>query len=678
MDGLTIENFWKQRLHGRLAEPSRPVQGWHYKSTALDTFVEAPLAASGDFDTGQDPMTAEVLLVAAPGAVGKSTLARQIAAATNAIYVDLAEAEAVGGTSLSGSLAKSGLYGDWERGEVAVLIDGLDEARLRVTQQGFEAFLKDIGESASGRPLPTILFGRTGAIGDAWLELEETGAKTAVLEIGYYEPEAAARFAETGLRAIDPDRSHETPQREAIEQILTGLRARTEGDRGRFAGYAPVLSAVAERVALDSNPSGLIAEIQRGKQPITLGSVLTAIMERERKKLSGLQFEDSSLVNTLYDEKEQLNRLACVRYGAKPPPIVPMSANDAQIYGSAIETWVAEHPFLNGSKGASAVFDAIIVSAALNDPTLSISAINEELMKGAAANPFLSEFFVRDDSNTLQHLNPELVGVVYNSLRAQLSLGQTANLSLDAVETEDELERLAVDVEIAIERGGVSPSRILKFSSDQVGVFRLGPHVGDVDATLPDGTVELGPGPELVLVAPVSIQCQRLKVTSSKVVIEGIVGQAEATVALEADEFDGASVSSVPIVRGANFAAAWPNVRQHPWTAFASDPLEVADPGIGEGLRRLRKFIIAFRSHSKGALKRYRAKLDHARMTKGSGKVILEKLVAENILSVDGAMYVLDPDALAKKAGATYSAAMSQNYSESTVAFVRLAIAQRP
>jgi hypothetical protein len=46
---------------------------------------------------------------------------------------------------------------------VGILIDALDEARLRVTQEAFEAFLRDV-DQLSRRSMPTVLFGRTGAI----------------------------------------------------------------------------------------------------------------------------------------------------------------------------------------------------------------------------------------------------------------------------------------------------------------------------------------------------------------------------------------------------------------------------------------------------------------------------------------------------------------------------------
>ena len=71
--------------------------------------MEAPLAVSQEFTEVGDADFSPIILVSAPGAVGKSTLARQIAFETNSIYVDLAEADVVGGNTLSGGIRRSGL-----------------------------------------------------------------------------------------------------------------------------------------------------------------------------------------------------------------------------------------------------------------------------------------------------------------------------------------------------------------------------------------------------------------------------------------------------------------------------------------------------------------------------------------------------------------------------------------
>ena len=200
------------------------------------------------------------------------------------MYLDLAKADPVGGNTFSGGLVRSGLYAAWEAQTTTVLVDGLDEARMRVTQEAFEAFLHDIAVLSKGRRIPIVLFGRSGAIQDTWLILEEQGAATAVLEIGYYGPEAAVDFALSRIQAVRPGASF-TVERKAVNLLLARLRAQTETDGDRFAGYAPVLQAVADRVAREPNPGALVAQIERGTQPVTLLLVAWAILERERGKL---------------------------------------------------------------------------------------------------------------------------------------------------------------------------------------------------------------------------------------------------------------------------------------------------------------------------------------------------------------------------------------------------------
>ena len=268
MPDYTIQNFWQPRLTVQRMPSANLIGGWSFVAQGLPTFKEAPLGLSLELNAEADPFKSPILLISAPGAVGKSTLARQIAFETGAVYVDLAEAEPVGSNTLVGGLVKSGLYDGWQADTVGILIDGLDEARLRVTQEAFEAFLRDVDQLSGGRSVPTVLFGRTGAIQDAWLVL----SGTAVLEIGYYGPEAAADFAVALLRADCPNSAHPAIEREAIELLLSRLREHTEIDGDRFAGYAPVLQTVAQRVIREGNASALVAEIEAGAQPVTLNT----------------------------------------------------------------------------------------------------------------------------------------------------------------------------------------------------------------------------------------------------------------------------------------------------------------------------------------------------------------------------------------------------------------------
>ncbi|MFS8042417.1 hypothetical protein ACI7CM_14620 [Xanthobacter sp. AM33] len=587
-------------------------------------------------------------------------------------YIDLAEADPVGGNTLSGGLLKSGTYENWQNETSTVLIDGLDEARLRVTQEAFEAFLSDVAEIAAKRRVPTVLFGRTGAIQDAWIILSDQ-IPVSVLEIGYYDPAKAEEFALARLVAINPKNPHLTSCRDAIGVVLGKLRENTAQDGDRFAGYAPVLKVVADEVA-QSNPAALIARIKAGGQPITLQDIVKTILDREHEKLTTLTLEQTELMDRLYLPEEQLHRLVARVYRQPTPGLPKMSPNDAKAYSDALEGWVPEHPFLDGgNKASSSVFEAVIAAQAVRTPQTSDIAITKELARGAAANPFLSEFyFLQQQTNFVQ---PEHIGVIYSSMRARLSLGDTASLTIDGTESTDELEALRAEIEISITRGDMDGTQIRSFESEQAGRVRLGSHTQDVDISAPQATVDIGGAQETVLVAPVSIQCGRLELSTERLIVESPPGSPDGAISLEADQAETGTITGVPILNGEiTLSVSWPNSMAHPWTSFSVAPSISPDPRVDEALRRFRKFVIAFRSHSKGSLKRYRAKLEHERMTKGSGRVVLNHMISTGIISADMTMFTLHPEKLAELTAMSYSSCMSQQFTKEAEAFVSAAI----
>lgn len=638
-------------------------------------FLEAPLEPNEELAPGVDPMTAGVILVSAPGAVGKSTLARQVAFQTGAIYVDLALADPVGGNAMTGGLAKSGLYPAWQDGSVAVLIDGLDEARIRVTQEAFEAFLEDVLQLAGERSLPVVLFGRTGAVQDAWLVFADRGMEPAIVEIGYYSHEDSIDFSEARLANVKSAEVTVT-EREALELILDKLRSQTESDGDRFAGYAPVLQAVADRVAAATNPAVLVAQIRGGEQPVTLTTVADAILERERKKLDSLEFQDASVRQKLYTKDEQLDRLAARIYGLSAPNFPTMNAADAKIYSEALSTWVVEHPFMRTSTGASSVvFDAMIATHALQAESSEAASVRRELAKGAAANPFLAEFYIPDNS-VLRILPSGHVGIIYASLRARLSLGDSASLSIDGPEEGDNDGTMNADVEINVVRKDSLGPRVMHFETDQSEPLVLGSYLEDVSVFAPGASVEIGAGVEAVLVAPVSIQCQSLVLNAEKIVVDPSASSTQRqAVHFEASEAPLTRVAAVPTVRGdVKLSVIWPGSREYPWTGYSTIPAEGLDPRVEEGLRRFRRFVIAFRSHSKGSLARFKDKIEHSRMTKESGQLVLDHMVRMGIVTLDGPMYHLDPDKLGSVAGATYADCVARTFSEKTLEFIDSAV----
>ena len=677
---LAIDPFWTSRLDTVISPPLTPLPGWVQVTQPAPMFREAPLYSTDEFPSSFTPYDSSLLLVSAPGAVGKTTLAKQIAYCSGAIYVDLAQSDPVGGHTLSGGLVHANMYQSWTTATTTVLLDGLDEARLRVTQEAFEAFLADVLVLSTGRALPTVVFGRSGSIQEAWYALAQRGFEAPVLEIGYYFESEAIEFAHARLRSAAPNRLHPDVDRRAIALLLERIRSQTKSDGDRFAGYAPVLQAVSEQVGNEGNPAALVAEIEKGTQPVTLHDVAISILKRERTKLEPLTFEDPNLSEVLYSTAEQLSRLSAKVYGATPPALLSMSPSDAKTYENALRTWVDDHPFLDGTgQASSAVFGAVIATSAMRGASsrrVQEEAVQRELAKGIAANPFLSEIYLNELAEEEEtHIPPEHVGVVYASLRARLSLGDTASLGIEMGSAAEGEAILRTEVEITQSRKREDSPRIIILETDSDGFIRLGTHVEDVEVEAPDCCVEVGPSNEAVLVAPVSVQCGLLSIDASRLIVEPSQGGAIGAVFLQAREFSEHKLTSVPVLRGhATLSACWPNVTSYPWTSFAAEVAGHDDDLVEEALRRLRKFVISFRSHSRGSLARFRGKIEHRRMTKGTGRAVLDQMLAEGILELRESMYFLDPDRLAETTGLSYLDCMECRFGERAVEFVQRAV----
>lgn len=685
----TIADFWLRRLTTSDRGSTSALPGWGYVDNGLVTFVEAPLRLSPKFGE-VDPERAGVVLVSAPGAVGKTTLAKQIAFETGALLVDLAKADPVGANTLVGGLAEAGVYQQFLQGSVALIVDGLDEARMRVTQEGMAAFMRDVVKLGSENRRPIVLLGRTGSIEDAWLWLTDEGVNPPVLEIGYYEEEEAGEFARRQVQHIRDEAVPREPDRRAVDLILKQIRNQTLMDGGSFAGYSPVLIAVAKKVAPppgagSMNTQELISRIERGTEALTLDGITRSILLREQEKVSGLNLEDEGIRPLLYTPDEQIRRLVCRLYGCTLSFNLPsMSSADQERYSNALESWFPEHPFLDGEgRGASsAVFSGLLAAHALREKDAAVTVLSAELARGTAANPFLAEFYISllDQGQQPPHIQPEHLGAIYASIRSRLSIGDFASLTVDG-ETDDEDADSTGMAEIEIARGGQDGDKEpLRFRIDAGGTLLFGSHLEDADVTMPLGEISLGYGAEVSLVAPIFFEARSLSIDADRLIVEEAPGKDNGAaqmnaVQLIATEAHVERVGGRPVRRGrVTFEVTWPHSEAYPWTDFSILPPQQTDPRVEEGLRRLKKILRLFRSHSRNQLAKYKAAIDHRRRTKGVGRLIRDQLVAEGILTVKEPMYHLDPDRLADATGLNFHDVRATKVHPATVEFIGRAL----
>lgn len=658
-----------------------PLPGWNNGCTHDESYVPAQLTLRNSFDD----LSQNVWLIGAPGAVGKSTLAKEIAAATGAIYLDLAEAATVAGNYMVGGLVYTNLLDSWKSGQAAVLIDALDEARLRVTQSGFEAFLADVAAVAKLGKHPVILLGRVGIIEEAWTIFSELqGFKPPIFDIELFKQDEAERFVLARLVKLSksmnpvttrleyPDlaqalETHRSVYMDAIHRIVVGLQELSVHDADKFVGYAPVLDAVATVIASLSNPARIGDEMQRVLEGEVLNRLTKEILSRETGKLvTQVSASTPGLPSGLYEPAEQLERLACRLFKLPPPPIPAyLAQHQVAAYEQAVQAMLPQHPFLDGTGNApsSAVFAAATIAAALSCNRKDVASGAERYAGSAqhTPNPFLFDFYKRSGASPA-NIPTEHIGLIFESVLARSEPGDTVRLSIEGSENG------VLDVEIIVDHIGREATR-LEYSAPSNGTIRIGRRVVGVAIDAEDAAVELGTGDQLELVAPVSINARSLKLSCDQMVVKADNNALDGNmVTLEASELTTSPSIAAPLVRhGAKLQVAWPNSASYPWSTFSAPAVQEEDPRTGDALRALRRLTMAFRSHSKGQLARFKDKIEHARMLKGDiGSKVLAKLVGDDVIRLKGHMYYLDPDALGAVVGTSFLDVKMKSYSDIT------------
>jgi len=667
--------------------------GLRYIANGLPEFVGPDLTPSGGVEHPEEP---RVLIISAAGAVGKSTLANEIAHSRQAPIWDLAQADAVGGNSLTGQISSSfgfALAGDVStrlvNGELFVIVDALDEARVKANEAGFEAFVRNIAEVASAaNGVCFVLLGRTQTSLWTWLLLEDAGVATNLMSIRPFTREQAEQYIEARIGQMDEGArrriaEHRGPFEEAREIVLGLLERAVGGDAGttedsvrEFLGYAPVLETVAVLLGKEGNYQELIGDLtamsqEPGSQierPLrVLQHVVDRLMERERtQKLQHNirpALENVATANgwnawdTLYTADEQAGRLLGVILSRNVNACPDMPPPVRAAYEERLSEWLPEHPFLReGERPANKVFESYLFALGMREYLTELSRHVETRVAAADYRPsrLLADFYILLGEEAGEEVVAKRqIGHLYDSLLAGETDSLQVRLSVEDGDPDDDEgdEGATAEGEFelvysAADAGGRERAETRSFRIEENGAaltFRRQLK----DATIVSrGTVvlggvvddfELGPG--------VDIRCGRLELHSAGLTVRRAARKGEADgVALEAQECD-SQLSRRPVARG-EFTVFWPGSEAYPWTEFAGEPAERDDDvHMHEVTRRLRRIVLTLRSHSKGSLARFQDKVEHRRVLNGAmGEALLHRLREDGIMELKESFYHWVPE----------------------------------
>ncbi len=373
-----------------------------------------------------------LVLITAPGAMGKSAAAEAIAATTRMPYVDLGTIR-VGASTLTGELTKAvgeENYSSFMRalraGEAALILDSSDEAQLRVGRDNYLAFLEDLAYLVrDAKPSQQIvMLGRRDSTETTLIALGDRGIQPPVYRIAPLSHRQASDLIDvtldSGSERTGVHRQHAVPFGQFRDALFTDLAnalepgVASEGldywpEVEHFVGYPPVVVALAERLDGEDNPKAALEELNatpRSGLPQLRGTLLRGvvekIMERERSKVrrrvsDALHIKpDDPIRNSFYDLDEQalrlLNMTGTVGLLIDHPAI--LEPVDRIKYDRLLKSFVLDHPFIFNGAFANSVFSDYVRAWAVSSSLSKVYAENRSKFFASLpkAGPFFTHF----------------------------------------------------------------------------------------------------------------------------------------------------------------------------------------------------------------------------------------------------------------------------------------------
>lgn len=421
-----------------------------------------------NFSESTSNNAAKFILFSAPGATGKSALAKHVCHSRNGIYWDLPDNK-VAEFSFQGAISEAVGFANISRfieslknGETFLVIDAFDEAEAGSGRTGIEFFLRDLNNVTSGcNNICTILLARTESAIFIKNYFINNNISFKHFEVGYFAEYNAKTYIKNGLNRLH------VPLTNIVnncidEQFKEIKRILMDTNTDAFLGYAPVLNALATSYDVDRNTLNLLKNITNSDNNCELlKTILVDLLIRERDKfIKALkvklpQLKDFS--DSVYNNDEQLYRIfGMILFNdstlfASIDASIPLEFHEE--YLEVIGTQLPQHPYIQAKEKETNVYydftgtafrDFVIAYVLSSDDTRDF--VDEYLSENKKYCPsqMLIEFY-SIFSNKM--ISGKHIPLMYNSYKAHAQLGDKISIYING-------DKNDCSIEFGLEREG--------------------------------------------------------------------------------------------------------------------------------------------------------------------------------------------------------------------------------
>lgn len=534
--------------------------------------------------------------ISARGATGKSAMAAELSRRLGAPLWSLGEDKAVSGDALTARL--SAFLGvvdplaEAASGQIPlVIIDGMDEARLRVTGVSWDEFMASLAEYA-GVGVHLVILGRKRTIEDVWFSLVDAVPDISWYEISHFNESQQSEYVDLrALRGAPPPSDTYLAARRAVLAQLNGASDSALDEA--FAGYAPVLDAVAALLKPGVNYQTVINDFEgsgiTGTRLKILRRILQALLEREQGKVEPLAQDLGLRTVDVFSPEEQLQWLSADLLGGSQPRLEWCPEPKRAEYAERVVQFLLDHPFREGHAWASPVFSSYVGFMQMD------AAEPASLMPIARTSGLLFEFAAAGAPEGLVINEPEFAAL-HASLMAGQWVSSTSVVSVRSDKSDDdtgEPETATAQLVLAQpdETSTVLEATILL---DRAGRLELVGPLANVDVEFSGAVVVTPSGASIDLGPEVFLRARSIELAGSSLQVSKDTSPAETTgptVELEATETFQTHAVLIGNVPSSDLSIVVPKEHKlvYPWIQYRADPYD--DPNGAATDERARRFL---------------------------------------------------------------------------------------
>jgi len=527
-------------------------------------FVEPALSEVVGHDSPPDAPV-DVHLIEARAAVGKTTLSRWLSNTSGCPVLDLAVVRVAEGSfrGLLPELERVGEDGSHvvetleggdglRSGSLTVIVDAIDEGRLRSGDANIEAFLAttwtELARRTERGARPAVVFlGRPQAIQLVADSLEifnlderstpPLGSRRSRVDF-FDEERSRSIVLKYAYAKADEEDNLETLERNpaAVQSLLNtyfdavGSALSMERDQlwtnyesAQFAGYAPVLELLGRLIGESKNPmlieASILGDSRRAWSVIenVCGRVFDREAEKMRKHLTGRFGSADGIPLHAYDRGEQVRTAIAAIEGRRideksARSTIAFEAHRRTEYLETVRQWVIEHPFLRIESGETG----------FSNPILGAIMAAEGLLHGGLDTRIRS----------VAELGRQ--GFLWSAMEHRADEASASGEPVPLIEGEsmDVIARSFVASEaesndlLVIQPAGHGAHRVLRSTPgrhrlvlETTSPVRLGPTIESIRAEVDHLIIRGATGGNVSMLGEVSLRCDRLDVQTERVVI---------------------------------------------------------------------------------------------------------------------------------------------------------------